>query len=94
MPDMKPTNTMPGMLEVIGYAAGGLTSLGMYVQVLQILYTHESRDVSPVFFTLMMLGIILWLYYGLKRRDLVLIFWNIIGVLLCATVLALKIYYG
>lgn len=78
----------------MGYMAGALTSAGMVAQIWQIISTGRSEDVSLVFFTLMLLGVLLWLYYGLKRRDLVLIFWNIFGAACCTTVLVLKIFYG
>jgi lipid-A-disaccharide synthase-like uncharacterized protein len=80
--------------HLLGFTAGALTSAGMTAQLIQILWTGRSVDVSNVFFTLMLIGVLFWLYYGLKRRDPVLIVWNFYGAFCCAAVLALKYIYG
>ena len=79
--------------DYTGLVGGALTTVGLFAQVFQIATTHDTSGVSPVFFGLFTVGTFLWLYYGLKRQDVALIVWDSIGILLCAAVLALTIYY-
>ncbi|MFI5181029.1 MAG: SemiSWEET transporter [Thermoanaerobaculia bacterium] len=51
--------------NLLGYAAGSLTTLAFVPQVLRTWKTRSARDLSWGMLLIFILGVILWLAYGL-----------------------------
>ena len=51
-------------IEVIGLAAGTLGGISLFPQVLKVLKTKSTKDISREMFLLLTGSIILWLVYG------------------------------
>lgn len=77
----------------LGITAGAMTTGSILPQVIKIMQTRSSRDVSTLFFMIMAGGMLLWLVYGLMRWDLIIVLWNTISLSLTLVILALKKIY-
>jgi MtN3 and saliva related transmembrane protein len=82
------------MTEYIGYIAGFLTTFAMLPQVLRVYRLKSAREISILFNTSILLGVILWLTYGVVLGLVPLIVWNAIGVGLVGLLLLAKLKYG
>jgi len=83
----------PDWIEWVGLVAGLLTTLAYLPQVLQVWRTRSARDVSLGMFTLMVIGIGLWLVYGLLIGSLALILANGVTLLLASLILIGKLRF-
>jgi MtN3 and saliva related transmembrane protein len=60
------------MDTVIGYLASTLTIISLLPQLVKIILYKSAKDVSLESYFLFILVEILWLYYGVKRRECLL----------------------
>ena len=82
------------LVEMIGALAAALTTLCWVPQALKIIRDRETRAISLTATTLSVLGILLWLIYGLAIADAPLIGSSAVTFAITATILALKIRHG
>ncbi|OGZ60325.1 MAG: hypothetical protein A3F94_00815 [Candidatus Spechtbacteria bacterium RIFCSPLOWO2_12_FULL_38_22] len=80
-------------VTVIGLVAGGLTTFAMLPQLIKILKTKSTKDISLLLFIMAFLGVILWLVYGFLINDVPVMVGNGISLLLVGSVLILKLKY-
>ncbi len=64
------------MTNVLGYAAGSLTTLAFVPQVLRTWRTRSAGDLSWGMLLIFMLGVLLWLAYGLALGSWPIILCN------------------
>jgi MtN3 and saliva related transmembrane protein len=81
-------------MEYIGIAAGALTTLGFIPQVIRVYRLKSAREISITFNVTLLVGITLWLIYGVLHGLAPLIIWNIIGMVLVLSLLVGKLKYG
>ena len=81
------------IINVIGLTAAFLTTASSLPQVVKTIRLKETRDISFWMWTLLALGIFLWLIYGIFKNDLPIILANGISLFLVLIVLGLKIKY-
>lgn len=77
----------------LGLTAGALTTLALLPQVLKTWRTRSASDLSIGTFSLMTLGVLLWLVYGLLIGDVPLIAANAITLALAASLLAMTLVH-
>ena len=82
------------LIESLGLIAGFLVTCSMVPQIIRVLKLRSAREISLLFTTLLLLGLIAWLIYGLYLGLLPVIVWNAIGAALAATLLYAKLRYG
>ena len=75
----------------IGLLAATATTISFLPQVIKSWKTKETRDVSLVMYIILVIGLILWLFYGFLIKDLPLIIANIVTLALAGSVFFLKI---
>ena len=80
-------------VTVIGLVAGGLTTFAMLPELIKILKTKSTKDISLLLFIMAFLGVILWLVYGFLINDVPVMVGNGISLLLVGSVLILKLKY-
>jgi MtN3 and saliva related transmembrane protein len=80
-------------IDLIGTAAGTLTTLSFVPQVLKTWRSRSGRDISTGMFLLFSLGVLLWLVYGLWIDALPIVVANGITLILALTILWLKYRY-
>ena len=82
------------LTESIGLVAGALTTLSIIPQIIRVFKLRSAREISLLFTTSLLLGVLCWLAYGVLLDLVPLIIWNAIAALLIATLLYLKLRYG
>lgn len=85
---------MAALVDAIGALAALLTTLCWVPQALKIIRERETRAISLPGTTLCVVGVLLWLVYGLAIADGPLIGSSAATLAITATILALKIRHG
>jgi len=81
-------------MEKIGFLAAFLTTVSFIPQVIKVVVSKDTQALSLWTYILFVIGIGLWLAYGLMSRDMPLIFANSITLVLGIIVLRYKLKYG
>lgn len=81
-------------VTLVGMIAGVLTTVAFVPQVLRTWRTRSTADISLVMFLVYVMGIVLWLIYGLMLKDIPLITSNAVTLLFSGTILGLKLKHG
>ena len=79
--------------DIIGYIAGSLSVIAIIPQLVKILKTKDSKNLSLMTYTLYVIVQIWWICYGVGRKDLQIIISNIVCVLLSIMIILLSIYH-
>ena len=77
--------------EIIGTLAGIFTTIAVIPQIYKALKTKKIDDISPVFFTILLVGVGLWTVYGILKTDWPIILTNGISFILNATMLGIYV---
>ena len=81
-------------VESLGFVAGALVTCSMIPQIIRVFKLKSAREISMLFTTLLLLGIIIWLAYGIYLKLAPVILWNAVGVALVSCLLYAKLKYG
>ena len=82
------------LAESVGLVAGALVTCSMIPQLIRIFKLKSAREVSLLFTTLLLLGMVLWLVYGIYLSLNPVIIWNAIGIAFVSLLLYAKLKYG
>jgi MtN3 and saliva related transmembrane protein len=74
----------------IGYLAAILTTVSFLPQVLRVVVTKKTRDISRNMYIVLSIGVFLWLVYGFMKSDLPIILANLLTLLFTLTILVFK----
>ncbi|AFY74479.1 hypothetical protein Syn7502_02506 [Synechococcus sp. PCC 7502] len=80
--------------NIIGFLAAILTTSAFLPQVLKIWHSHSTKDLSLPMLVTFVLGISLWLIYGLLLNASPIIIANFITLILNLIILGFKLRYG
>ena len=80
--------------EIVGFMAAFLTMFGFLPQVIKIYRTKSVKDLSFLAVLQFILGIFLWLIYGIHLKNLVIILANSVTFLILLAALVLFIKYN
>jgi MtN3 and saliva related transmembrane protein len=78
---------------VIGLLAGFLTTASFLPQVIKTWKTKSTKDISFYMFSILTVGIFLWMIYGFLINSLPVILANAVSLILSAIIMAFKIKY-
>lgn len=84
----------PFVIKLIGFAAATCTTVAYAPQAIKVWKTRSTGDISLGMFLVMVLGIALWLVYGLLSGDAPLVAANAVTMLLAGGILFMKLKYG
>jgi MtN3 and saliva related transmembrane protein len=84
----------PWLVDATGATGAVLTTLCWVPQAIKIVRERETRAISLPGTWLCVLGVLLWLIYGLAIADGPLIGSSIVTLAMTGTILALKIRHG
>tara|TARA_B100001939_G_scaffold327822_1_gene322522 strand:- start:8723 stop:8983 length:261 start_codon:yes stop_codon:yes gene_type:complete len=73
--------------EIIGLIAAVCTTFAFIPQVMKVWKTRQTRDLSLRMYSIMFIGIILWLVYGIRIDSLSIIMANVVTATLVGTIL-------
>ncbi|TBW29934.1 SemiSWEET family sugar transporter [Gramella sp. KN1008] len=79
--------------EILGLVAGVCTTIAVIPQIKKAWKTKKVRDVSPGMFGILMLGVGLWVVYGIMQNDLPIIATNGVSLGLNSVMMYLMIRY-
>lgn len=82
------------LAEWFGFFGGLLVTLSLIPQIVRIFKLKSAREISLLFNTLMLIGLLFWLAYGVLLGLLPVIMWNTIGTVLVLILLYAKLKYG
>jgi len=77
----------------LGYAAGALTTLAFLPQLLKVVKSRSTHDISLLMFAVICTGITLWLIYGILIESLPIILANLVTLIIAGSILLLKIRF-
>lgn len=81
-------------IEYIGIVAAILTTSGFAPQVYKSLKTKAVEGVSLSMYLVLFIGMLFWLYYGIKMNSISIIMANIVSGLLVLIQIIAKIIYS
>ncbi|TGK48201.1 SemiSWEET transporter [Leptospira bouyouniensis] len=82
------------MENVIGYVAAFLTTVSFLPQVLRVVMTKQTRDISRNMYIMFFLGVVLWFVYGILKSDFPIILANIVTLFFVTIILYYKLTEG
>lgn len=80
--------------NIIGYTGVFVASISLFPQINQIIKTQQVRDVNLYFFILSVISEILYISYGIIKKDYVMIFSTIPPMISQLVVIYLLIKYN
>lgn len=84
----------PLVIKLIGFAAAACTTVAYAPQAIKVWKTRSTGDISLGMFLVMVLGLALWLIYGLLSGDAPLVAANAVTMVLAGGILVMKLRYG
>jgi MtN3 and saliva related transmembrane protein len=82
------------LVTFIGLLATAFTVASTIPQIRKALKTKDTEDVSIRFLIVLIVGLSLWVLYGIGKADVVIVIGNSIGASLNIWMLVLKIKYS
>ena len=79
--------------ELVGFIAGASTTFSFLPQVLKTWKTRHTKDLSLALLSLLLLGTLLWLYYGVMLQSFPVIIANFITFIFVFVLLCFKLRY-
>jgi MtN3 and saliva related transmembrane protein len=73
--------------EIIGLIAAGCTTFAFIPQVIKVWKTKQTKDLSLRMYSIMFIGILLWLVYGIRINSLSIMLANVVTATLVGTIL-------
>ena len=77
--------------EIIGLIAAVCTTFAFIPQVIKVWKTKQTNDLSLRMYSIMFIGLLLWLIYGIRIDSLSIILANVVTAILVGTILVLII---
>lgn len=81
-------------IQILGLAAGTITSITFLPQVIQIWKTKSAKDLSLQMLLLLILGVSMWLTYGILVLDTAIIYTNSMVLAMSLIMLYFKFKFG
>ena len=77
-------------IEILGMAAGTISSVTFLPQVIKTWQTKSAKDISLWMFLLVTLSVIMWLVYGILKESIPIIYTNSAVLLMSLIMLYFK----
>jgi MtN3 and saliva related transmembrane protein len=81
-------------VEHLGFAAAACTTSAFVPQVLMVWRQRGAPGISTGMYLMFIVGVALWLGYGLSMHSLPITIANSVTLMLAASVLAMKFYFA
>lgn len=80
-------------VEILGLVAATLTTVAFVPQVYKAWVEKSTKDISLAMYSILLLGMILWLIYGIYLGSMAIILANTVTGILVAMMLIMKLRY-
>ncbi|ALM48597.1 hypothetical protein AMR72_06645 [Flavobacterium psychrophilum] len=78
-------------IEALGLLAAFFTTVANIPQAIKVIKTRNVKDLSAATYSMLFVGMVLWVVYGIMKEDLPIILANSIAAALCGVILVMKI---
>lgn len=82
-----------GWVQMLGFAAGAMTTAAFVPQVVKTWRSRSSGDISLGMYAVLTCGVSSWLVYGLLVKDWPVVAANGVTLVLVAAMLAMKLVF-
>jgi MtN3 and saliva related transmembrane protein len=82
------------IMTMIGLAAGTLTTISYLPQIIKTWKLKETKDISLTMYSILTVGVALWLIYGILLKEVPIIAANAVSFFFSSSILFLKIRFG
>lgn len=79
--------------EIIGFIAGGLSSLLFVPQIIKIIREKSAEEISLLTCIVGVVSSSLWLWFGIEKESRAMIVTNVVAVLATVLLMTLKLKY-
>jgi MtN3 and saliva related transmembrane protein len=73
--------------DYIGIAAGICTSISLLPQLIKLIKEKNARDLSITYLIILLVGLVLWVWYGIRQKDLPIVITNAFAATLNVAIL-------
>ena len=80
-------------ITILGLLAAALTTVSLFPQLIRVVKTKSTKDISTSMFTFFCIGVFLWFVYGLLTNHVPIILANFFACIQAIVILAYKIKY-
>lgn len=80
-------------VDILGYAAGAITSLTFLPQVIKTWKLRSARDISLMMFLIAAINEVMWIVYGILLDNWVIILTNVIVLSMSLIMIYFKLRY-
>ena len=80
--------------SAIGITAGIFTAFSLVPQLIKMLKEKKYDSISPVMLSVLMIGLALWIVYGVFKSDIPIIATNAFSFLVNLIILTLRLVHG
>lgn len=80
-------------VDILGYAAGAITSLTFLPQVIKTWKEKSAKDISLLMFVIAAVNEVMWVVYGVLLNNWVIILTNAIVLAMSLTMIFFKLRY-
>jgi MtN3 and saliva related transmembrane protein len=84
----------PLAIEILGFTAAAFTTLCWLPQAVRTIRTRDTRAISLLTNVSLVIGIVLWLGYGLLIASWPVIISNLVSFVLVSVIIVMKLRYG
>ncbi|OGO07133.1 MAG: hypothetical protein A2Y92_04885 [Chloroflexi bacterium RBG_13_57_8] len=81
-------------IDILGLFAGLFTTFAIVPQIMRVYKLKSAHEISYIFTSAMLTGILIWLVYGIVLSLTPIIIWNCVGAVLLGWLLWAKFRYG
>jgi MtN3 and saliva related transmembrane protein len=78
-------------IDIIGLTAAAMGGISLFPQVLKVLKTKSTKDISRETILILASSIFLWLIYGILLKNLPIVIANFFGLIQALIILFFKI---
>lgn len=82
------------MVQILGFVAGGIVVVASLPQIIKIIKTKQTKDISLPMYVALNIGVFLWNIYGFVTNQPAILIPNIIFQIFNLIILFLKIKHG
>lgn len=83
---------MNDYIEYVGMLAGFCTTIAFIPQLVKVLRTKTAQNISTLMYLIFILGVILWIIYGVYRNSWPIIIANAFTLLFASAILFVKLF--
>jgi len=80
-------------ITILGLFAAFGTTIAFLPQAIKSIKTKRTADLSLGMYTVTVIGVLLWLIYGIFKKDIPLILANAVTFILTSAILVIKLKY-